>query len=177
MNKLKTLNDLCRGIDKHWIWGGKQKYYQSQNYLRKIEYCIHDLNVELEKLDEPSMKEVIYIIVQIDWICKAVEEIYENLLVEIKKGYICRMNDEIMQAQKFFKAVRSFVVAHPLSTERHKEYGFDGDLICVDIRKRTSELTRSCTLNWFHLDIEGLKENVNNRDSDFVLYIHSKKEK
>ena len=33
----------------------------------------------------------------------------------------------------YIKALRSFVVAHPLSTSRHSKYGLDGNYICVDI--------------------------------------------
>lgn len=69
------------------------------------------------------------------------------------------------------------MVAHPLSTNRHKQYRFDGDMICVDIRKGTSPVARNFISdeNWFMLDFEGLKETTRKQPADFVLYAYSKK--
>lgn len=79
MDELRNLNNLNRGIHKRWIWENKDNYYRSCDYLQKINYCIQDLNAEINNLNEPSMKEVVYIITLIDWICEAVGAIAQIL--------------------------------------------------------------------------------------------------
>ena len=92
-------------------------------------------------------------------------------------NFVFKNEDSILKSRRFFKALRSFAVAHPLSTNRHEKYGFDGDLICVDIRDRTSKLVEMFTHSndWFHLDFNGLKVNTKNQSADFVLYVYSHK--
>lgn len=159
MDELRNLNNLNRGIHKRWIWVNKDNYYRSCDYLQKINYCIQDLNAEINNLNEPSMKDVVYIIALIDWICEAVGAISQILKLGVMNNYVYEKEDSILQSIQFFKAIRSFVVAHPLSTDRHKKYGFDGDMICVDIRRKTSAVTKlfSHSSDWFHLDFDGLK--------------------
>ena len=176
MNELRNLNELNKGVYKHWIWGSKDNFYRSCDCLQKINYSIQDLNREIDNLENPTMKEVIYVIVLIDWICEAVETIAKTLRKGILDNY--SYNEEnILKSQKYFKAVRSFVVAHPLSTNRHGNYGFDGDLICVDIGKKESMIIKQLSKNkdWFHLDFEGIRENAKEESADFVLYVYSKK--
>lgn len=177
MDEIRNLNDLNRGIHKRWIWENKDNYYRSCDYLQKINYCIQDLNLEIKNLPNPSMKGVVYVIALIDWICEAVEAIPKILKSGIMDKYVYEKDGYILQSMKFFKAVRSFVVAHPLSTDRHKKYGFDGDMICVDIRSKTSTITKTFSQNkdWFHLDYDGLKEEAKEQDADFILYVYSQK--
>lgn len=95
----------------------------------------------------------------------------------VLNNYVYEKEDSILQSIQFFKAIRSFVVAHPLSTDRHKKYGFDGDMICVDIRRKTSAVTKlfSHSSDWFHLDFDGLKGEAKEKEADFVLYVYSQK--
>lgn len=177
MKELRNLNDLNKGINKQWIWENKDNYYRSCDYLQKINYCIQDLNAEIKNLSEPSMKEVVYIIALIDWVCEAVEAIPKILKSGIMNNYVYRKDNCVLQSVKFFKAIRSFVVAHPLSTNRHEKYGFDGDMICIDIKGKTSTVTNvfSDNSDWFHLDFNGLKEEAKEQSADFVLYVYSQK--
>lgn len=177
MEEIRNLNELNKGIHKKWIWGSEENYYRSCDYLQKINYSIQDLNREIPALMKSSMKEVIYIIVLIDWICEAVEAIFGILKEEIRNAYSEPETEDVLKSRKFFKAIRSFVVAHPLSTNRHKEYGLDGSWICVDIRSQTMVVTRAYSPNsdWFHLDFDGVKENARDQDADFVLYAYSAK--
>lgn len=173
---LKNLNDLNAGTQKQWIWQRRANYSKSCDYLQKIDYCIQDLNHEIDALKEPSMKEVVYVIVLIDWIREAVKALPELLIDGLISKFVYPKQSEIEMANNYFMAIRSFAVAHPLSTNRHKAYGFDGDKICVDIRGKTSIITQAFTRNeeWFHLDITGLVSNAKDIPSDFVLYIYSK---
>ena len=141
MNKLDWSKNL-RGVYKKWIWGDTYNYSRICDYIQKINYCIQDLNNEIEALAEPTMKEVVYVIVLVDWICEAIEAIQKTLLCEVANNYTYKEEESIQEALRFFKAIRSFVVAHPLSTNRHKDYGFDGDMICVDVRRENTAITR-----------------------------------
>lgn len=177
MQELKNLNKLGRGFRKKWIWGTKENYCRSCDYIQKISYCIEDLNVEIKNLTEPSMKEIVFIIVLVDWICESVEAISNILIKGIMDDYFYKRNENLLQYQQFFKAIRSFVVAHPLSTNRHKKYGLDGDFICVDVGSNISAVVKAftCSRDWFYLDFNGLKENDKAREADFVLSVYSQK--
>lgn len=174
---LRNLNDLDRGIHKQWIWGTKDNYFRSCDYLQKINYSIQDLNAEIKNLSTPSMKDVIFVIALIDWICEAVKSIQEILRQDVLSGFIHKDDEEVKKAEKYFKAIRSFVVAHPLNTSRHKDYGLDGDLICVDVRSKISPIisTYSSNADWFFLGINGFQENAKNVSADFVLCGYSQK--
>ena len=175
--KLKNLNELKVGIQKQWIWGSKDKFSLSCDYLQKVNYSIQDLNAEIHNLQEPTRKEIIYVIVLVGWICEAVDSIYKILRKEIIDYLDMKDDEKLRQAKKYFKAIRSFVVAHPLSTSRHEAYGMDGDLICVDVRNRTTKLTEifEDPSSWLFLTIDGLHENAKDVTSDFILYVYSEK--
>ena len=177
MEELRNLNDLDRGRHKRWIWGTKDNYFRSCDYLQKINYNIQDLNAEIKNLSTPSMKDVIFVIALIDWICEAVKSIQEILRQDVLSGFIHNDDEEVKKAEKYFKAIRSFVVAHPLNTSRHKDYGLDGDLICVDVRSKISPIisTYSSNADWFFLGINGFQENAKNVSADFVLCGYSQK--
>lgn len=172
IEKLKDLNDLNRGIYKCWIWGDKDSFYRGNDYLQKINYSIQDLNREIQNLSQPTMKEVIYIIVLVDWIYEAADAILKLLRKKLGKNFEYPEECSLSQAKKYLRAIRSFVVAHPLNTNRHKEYGFDGDFICVDVRHKTSLLMKADAMakDWYHLNIDGMQENGIDIASDFVLY-------
>ena len=73
VDKLENLECLKNGLDKKWIWNNADSFSLSCDYLQKINYCIQDLNSEIGSLSNPSMKEVVFVIVLIDWICEAVD--------------------------------------------------------------------------------------------------------
>ena len=98
------------------------------------------------------------------------------LIPELRDGFSYEREAELEKAKKYFKAIRSFVVAHPLTTNRHHDYGFDGDLICVDIGKPSIVVsTFTNDSDWYHIDFDGLKENAKNENHDFVLHVYSQK--
>lgn len=119
VSELRNLNELNRGIHKHWIWGSEDKFSLSCDYLQKINYSIQDLNSEICNLCKPTMKEVVYVIVLVDWICEAVDSIHRILRKEVSCFLNISKEEDIQKAEKYFKAIRSFVVAHPLNTDRH----------------------------------------------------------
>lgn len=172
--KLKNLNNLSSAIQKHWIWECEENFHKSCDYLQKINYCIQDLNTALDDGLTASMKDVIFVIALVDWIKEAYGSIESTLKAEIRKGFNYSCEEQLKKAAKYFTAIRSFVVAHPLSTSLHSDFGLDGSKICVDIRENTSLICFTKESDWYHLDIEGLHKNAKDVPFDFLLYFYDK---
>mgnify|MGYP005764131555 CR=1 FL=1 len=174
---IQNLNSLKRGIYKHWIWGNEKTFFRSCDCIQKANYSIQDLNAEICNLSTPTMKDVIYVIVLVDWICETVTSIHTMLRKEVLDYLNISKDEHIKNAEQYFKAIRSFVVAHPLNTNRHKKFGMDGDLICIDIRINESIRIEPFihSDNWFYLSLDGLRENAKSDTSDFVLCVYSEK--
>lgn len=173
---LKNLNELGRGIHKHWIYGDKYKYELAHDFLQKLNYCIQDFNREYNNFD--NIKTICYLILLVTWIQESVQEIESIILKEAINGFIYHNNDEILKANDYLKALRSFVVAHPLKTDRHTKYGLDGNYICVDIsfpkKNKVMRLFQS-PLNQHELSISGLKQVDSIIDKDYCLSVYSKR--
>lgn len=122
VDKLENLECLKNGLHKKWIWNDADSFSLSCDYLQKINYCIQDLNSEIGSLSNPSMKEVIFVIVLVDWICEAVDCLPKLLIPDLRDGFSCEYESELEKAKKYFKAIRSFVVAHPLKFFINKQY-------------------------------------------------------
>ena len=173
MQQLKNLNDISRdkkkGLYKQWFYD-KQDYIKVCDYMQKINFAIQDLNDLSKELNSFHMKNIIYFIVLVDWIKEAYEKIYDLINKDVTDKFVF-VNEEIfIRAKQFFIAIRSFVVAHPLSTNRHKDYGFDGNYICVDIRNVVYQN------RFFHyLDFDGLHNNDKSA-CDCYLYCYSDKD-
>lgn len=171
---------LVGGLDKRWIWKdemGKNRYFLSCNYQERINNCITDLNTEIANLSELSMKDVVYMIVLIDWLSDAVYEIRQLLSKKVKEKIEVKNADDADKSGKYFEAIRSFIVAHPLTTNRHKDYKLTGNLICADVRSRLSGVERAFqnSFEWFYLGIDGLEKSTREMNSDFFLLIYNKK--
>lgn len=175
MIELRNLNGLTKGIEKRWIWKNKESYDRSCNYLQKMQFTIDDLNLEINNLANPSMKEVIYTIVLVDWLYEAVDSLRELLKEEIMNDFIYNNDEVYKKANRYLKALRSFVVAHPLNTDRHKTFGFDGDKICVDVRNAEHSISYKFGFikNKHYLNFDGLTD-VLPEKIDCLLYIYSK---
>ena len=181
INELKNLNGLHegdrRGLYKKWILKDKSNYSRVCDYLQKINFCIQDLNSELT-LTNLSMKDIVFAIVQTVWI----QEATENLMTLYKEDIICKFvypkSDELTKAKKYINAIRSFIVAHPLSTNRHEKYGFDGNYICVDVRTPSQDITFPFIKDnqFHHLNFDGIHDNIRNPLDDFFLYCYSEKD-
>ena len=176
IKELKKLNDLNSLNSKKWIWGSEYNHSITLDYLQKVCVSIMDLNSEMKYLDKPEIKDIVFIITLVCWICEAKKSIYDKLIDEVKEHIKLEEDEELKKANEYMKALRSFVIAHPLKTNRHDKFGMDGDLICVDFRSADDPI---CKLNddptfWFSLDIEGLHENATDEQSDFNLLVFYK---
>lgn len=183
IDKIRNLNDLrrgdVRGLYKRWIYKTPNTYHKVCDYLQKINYSIQDLNSEIECLSKISAKEIIYIISLVDWIIESFNAIMKALKTIIIENYSYTRSSELNKAKAYLKALRSFVVAHPLSTNRHKEFGLDGNFICVDITPSIGPLfvLLNNHLEYFYrLDYEGLKEKTFDETDDFYLRSYSEKD-
>lgn len=183
IDKIRNLNDLRRvdkrGLYKRWIYKTPDTYHKVCNYLQKINYSIQDLNSEIECLSKISAKEIIYIISLVDWIIESFNAIMKALKSIIIENYSYARSSELNKAKAYLKALRSFVVAHPLSTNRHKEFGFDGNFICIDITPRIGPifaLLNNHLEYFYHLDYDGLKEKIYDNTDDFYLRSYSEKD-
>ena len=145
--------------------------------LQKINYSIQDLNHELDSLSDRPMKEVVFVISLVDWIRDAYNSICNLLRPDVLTSFRYQNEAYAKKTKAYLTAIRSFVVAHPLSTNRHEEYGFDGDMICVDIKSQTDRLalTLSNTDQWLYIGIEGIQEYGKDIPHDFLLMFYSKK--
>lgn len=182
INKIRNLNDLnrgdVRGVFKKWIYNSLNDYYKICDYLEKIKYSIQDLNKELKTDKTISLKKAIIIIVLIDWIKEAYTATYKLIRDDVKQEFCYSKSEELNKAKEFFVAIRSFIVAHPLSTDRHGKFGFDGDFICVDVGTFSDsiiELLFGHSELFCHIDYSGLKRSTIERSDDLLLRSYSGK--
>lgn len=178
IDELRNLNDIQRvtkrGIYKMRLARSNTEYLKVCDYMQKINYCIQDLNSERENLQNPTMKTIVYVAVLADWIHEAVEAIETMYRDGVLDGFCYEKADELRDARKYLLAIRSFMVAHPLSTNRHQNYGFDGNVICIDIRMPDRALSLVPEESFFLLDHNGQVAGKSDT-TDYYLYAYSRK--
>ena len=122
------------------------------------------------------MKELIYIISLTDWICESFIEIKRLIIKDVVKDFTFSKEQELIIARNYLKALRSFVIAHPLSTNQHKQFGFDGNFICIDFCSPTnSTLIIKSEDSFYHLDYSGLIKGKDDTD-DYFLRSYSERD-
>ncbi len=119
------------------------------------------------------MKEIVYIVVLVDWIKSSFKKIKSLVIQDVIKKYKFSNEDRLKQAKDYFEAIRSYAVAHPLETTRHSNYGFDGDFICVDIRSKDIIQPFYSEKYCFSLDFNGLKKEIKNPKHEYYFYSYS----
>ena len=87
MESLTNLNDLRNGLHKRWVWRDMESYWRGMDCLQKINYSIQDLNNEISSLSERPIKEVVFVISLVDWICDALSSILKLLRPDIAVPY------------------------------------------------------------------------------------------
>ncbi len=175
MEKIRNLNALKGGLQKRWSLKDKNEYYKVCDCLQKINFCIQDLNYEIEHNEKFRMKEIVFIIIQTVWIQEALDCMIKLYNKKVVEGFSYENDDKVTKSAKYLKAIRSFVVAHPLMTNRHNLFGFDGNFICVDIRIWGTTFSLIGDEDFYHLDIEGIHKQRCETDS-FYLYTYSQKD-
>lgn len=178
ISEIQNLNDICRrnryGIYKQWIYK-KEDYMKMCDYMQKINYSIQDLNSTIEDLKEFNGKNVVYIISLVDWIREAFNAIINVINPIIIKDFHFSKQADFKKHTNYFKAIRSFIVAHPLKTDQHEQYGFDGNYICVDIRDNVDLFPLPDRSNEYSVSISGLRNKMLGNE-DFYLFCYSDKD-
>lgn len=172
---LKDLNDLRHGFNKRWIYEDYPSQEIAFDYLQKINFSIQDLNQALSQKSF-DYKDIVFIICLVDWIRESVR----CILPLFKKGVLDEFHfssqDTIAKVKKYFDAMRSFIVAHPLETDRHEVFSLDGTYICLDLFQGDDSmvaLTSSHSEQYRYLDYEGMHGGF--VKADFYLKAYSSK--
>ena len=98
--------------------------------MEKIKY-VHFSNVMRCLLSEDENAFIGSVIQKLNWNIDDFNGSFEN--IELRKDFVYSNKKELEESNRRFKAIRSFVVAHPLNTDRHSEFGYDGKKKCIDI--------------------------------------------
>lgn len=178
INNLKNLNGIdISSLQKRWTLNDIDNFPMICNYLQKINYSISDLNREFNDLETITAKDVTYIILLVDWVVDGVDTYIKSIRKEITNGFGYSKQYELSRAKHYFKALRSIVVAHPLATNRHKDFGLDGNFICVDICSWNPITFELYPEKFFYqINIDGLKQGVKDSSDDFFIRVYSKKD-
>lgn len=178
VRKLKTFYEIdYSAMRRRWILKDKADLQKICDYLQKINYSIDDLNGEVSCLPNADRKDIVYIISLIDQIIEAFSACKKAIREVVIENFNFSKQEELNKAREYFRALRSFVVAHPLSTNRHKNYGFDGDFICIDIASWNPVFDMFYPEKYYyHLDFDGIHNGVKDTADDVILRSYSSKE-
>lgn len=174
MNPLRDLSDL-KGFDKRWPAKDGLEFALAQNYLLKVNYSIQDFNELLKGDSFPTSRDMVLMVVYVDWISDAVRQLANCYKDEAISDFGYSQQEQLKRAVAYFRAVRSFVVAHPLKTDNHGDFGLGGDLVCADIRRRGGFMDivrppfRRVTME------KGLEEVDHLPETDAVLAVYSRR--
>lgn len=161
------------GIQKNWPLTSQRMQSLRWDYLQKINYSIQDFNSTIEQADGLRAKDVVYLIAIDDWISSSVVELMNCYRSETISDFEYTKQAELDRSRKYMEAVRSFIMAHPLKTNRHPRYGLDGDLICIDICRQSTPLQWGC-FPLKRLTIDGLVDVDELPGGDLVLHAYNK---
>lgn len=172
---LRNLNDLKHGIHKQWIYKDFPSQEIAGDYLQKICFSICDLNKVLSKKSF-DYKDIVFIICLVDWIRESVNCIWTLFKKGILDDFSFFSQEALAKAKDYFVAIRSFVVAHPLETNRHDKFSLDGTYICLDLFQDDNpmiEATNDHDEKFRFLDYDGMHEGY--AKNDFYLKAYSSK--
>ena len=166
------INKDNRGLGKVWLAKDGAHRELMLDCVLKANFSVQDFNKTIEGGFAGQPKDVIYLIVLTDWIGDSYWQIKKCLRDDVVRGFRFSGAEQLGLCRKFLKALRSAVVAHPLGTDQHGDYGFGGDRICVDIRGKTL-LDGFPQARLFRLNAGGFGETECVRDDDVVLATYS----
>lgn len=165
-------NSRC-GIQKSWPLKSKVDESLHWDYIQKVNYAVQDFNSCVANKEPLNRENVVFAITLVDWIGAAVRNVLECYREDAVSGFFYTQQYELDSMDKYFRAVRSFVNAHPLETSRHKDYGLDGAYVCIDLRTNSGPFDK-LDANQYMLSPIGLKRVSSLREGDAVLFAYSK---
>lgn len=111
ISELKNLNEIHRiekrGIYKRSLLRSPKDYSKMCDYMQKINYCIQDLNAELNEIDTLNNKSIVYIITLTTWISEAMYGIRQLYSENIIKGFAYSRENELKKGYQYLRALRS----------------------------------------------------------------------
>lgn len=176
-NMLENIDDVYSGVDKRWIYSSKVDYELVSDYLQKINFSIQDYNYKINRINDRG--DVCYLILLVTWIQESYKLIQTTVRKDVMASFEYKEESLVSQCNKYISALRSFVVAHPLSTSRHSKYGLDGDYVCADIAVGPLDVVLKAfnpVKDFYYLSLDGLKKVDSIAECDYRLHVYSKKE-
>lgn len=167
----KTTN----GFRKKWVYK-ENCYDKGLDILQKISYAVQDINNEISSLENPHPKDIVYIITLVDWLSSAIYLLNNYLSDGILSNFVFSNQEELEKCNEYLKSLRSFVVAHPLKTDKHPKYGFDGKYICVDVRPKIVTRDLIDPFRNLVINLEGLHQCEVGEAGDYYLFVYSKED-
>lgn len=170
---LKTTDGLgeCKGgIWKKWPWKDLDHYELMSDLILKANYSIQDFNAVIKDGFSPSIKDTVFLVALATWIKDAYWQInYACLKEVIRTKFEFSRQNELTEARNYLEAVRSIVIAHPLNSTRHEEYGFGPEgRICIDMRRK-SLLDSYPGRVIYRITPKGFKETDSVEDNEIAL--------
>lgn len=109
VEKLKNLNNIHRDnrlrIYKRWFYNSSNDYHRICDYMQKINYSIQDLNSQIDELTEIQMKDVVFIIVLVDWIINSCNEIEKLINKQVLRKFAFNKENQLKSAKDYLKAL------------------------------------------------------------------------
>lgn len=106
--------------------------------------------------------DIVYIIATATWLINASDFVIGSkgkIIEKVSKNFKYKNMNEILQYREYILALRSFIIAHPLNTNRHPFFGFDGDLISIDIYTEEPLNPAHKYDNYYHISVtEGIQQ-------------------
>ena len=171
--KLDDLNSLNKGVHKQWVYKDSNAFHLAHDYLQKINFSIQDINAKSNDLKTDN-ESITFLVCCVAWISEACSFFTSSFRNDVVSKFKFSNEEKLAQERKYFKAVRSFILAHPLGTNQHKNFELDGKYICIDIVPIDCPIIllqsnhRECFKS---LGYEGMKNGCEN--CDFFLQTYS----
>lgn len=127
-------NSSHRGLQKQWTLKSSTDDALHWDYIQKVNNAVQDFNESVSDKASLTREGIVFAITLVDWINDAVEKVLQCYRDDIVVGFSFAQQDELGRMREFFRAVWSFVNAHPLGTDRHGVFGFDGTDL-ADVRQ------------------------------------------
>lgn len=122
-----------------WLkWVGRD-WSISADYIWLNYSGANNFNSTISEGFSPNPKDTVYLVTLATWIKDAFWQTKGNCLrKEFENDFGFSKHSELDDASKYLQVVRSAVIAHPLNSTRHQDYGFGSEgRICIDIRGKS----------------------------------------
>lgn len=181
ISEIKDFSEIAHygrvGLLKEWIWKSKSSHKFSCDVMEKMRFCIEDLNKIAKNEEQITMEKLVYCVALIDWLTSGLHLLEKTMYSAILEDFKYEFEDEYETTIAFFRAIRSFVLAHPLETNRHPNYEFDGKIVCSDFRSPDAPLIKASPKKaprFYYLDTTKQREFTDSDNPDFYLLVHRK---